>query len=494
MKPDAVLDALVAGVVQRMSQGGAAGVPSGAQYRALPTGTPSEPYYHGPNSLFGVMGVDRDIISTMVQPRGLADSLPVVPTNIMFPMFAYFTGFDDAAGAEPNGVCDDPPSAGPGRSCYQTAQWGRFSRQTRELEVNRLGQRINDAEVEFNFVNNPILSGMRGLTVPGSIPANANLQNEVVMRFMEIGYEFQRWFARKLYEGNPANNTGGNGYREFPGLDILISRGKVDAQTNTPCPSLDSDIKDANYMSILNNGTTYVHILSSMMRFLRMNAENTGLSPVTWEFVMRPGAFWEITSIWPCAYMAYRCGTVNGATGNASLNMDAGDMIQMRDAMRNGNYLLIDGVQYPVRLDSTLREETNTQTSRVPNTYFASDIYIIPRTYLGNRPALFWQTYDYRTSLNELGNSGLASQYFWTDDGRYLWHFKPPMNWCIQWLAKIEPRLILRVPQFAGRLTNVMYQPLQHENDPFPGDGYHVGGGVAVRSDITRYAEWGAVS
>lgn len=493
--------ALAAAIASALAQyGGRAnnGNVFGPNYRAV-SSTPSTPYYTGPSSLFGVMGLERDIISTRIQPMGLADRLPVQLNTVMNPLFAYFTGFGAGSGSEPDGVCDDPPTPGSGQNCIQTAQFGRFSRQTRVFEINRLGQQINRGEFQdLSILNGPLVGGMGGITVPGIPNTVNNFLQEARMRMVELGVDFQQWFGRMLYEGNPANNTNGGGYREFPGLDILVSTGKVDALTNTACPSLDSDIKNFNYANVstggANVGTSLVNTLSYMMRYLRFKAEHSNMGAVNWVFVMRPAAFWELTASWPCAYMTYRCANNSDA---APLNLDAGDMVNMRDDMRNNNYLIIDGIRYPVILDTMIREETNTTNANVASGSFASDIYILPLTVRGGMASLYWEVFNQGVAL-ELSNPGmgnLLNNYFWSDGGRYLWHFKPPTNWCVQWLAKVEPRLILRTPHLAGRLTNVAYSPLQHEPDAHSDDPYFVlGGESSARSMTTLHAEWGTVS
>src|SRR5688572_13102909 len=123
----------------------------------FPSGTPSTPYYTGPAGLFGVLGLERDMISSRIQPRGISSSFPAIGTQDMNPLYAYLTGFLDSSGAEPTTVCDDAPTAGNGKGCLQTAVFGRYSRQTRELEVNRLGQRINGGETaNLTIMNDPM--------------------------------------------------------------------------------------------------------------------------------------------------------------------------------------------------------------------------------------------------------------------------------------------------------------------------------------------------
>src|SRR3972149_7789605 len=96
------------------------------QKHTTPTGTPSNPYVHGPGGLFGVMGLEREVIHTRLQPVGLAGILPGRPTVDMWPLFPYISGFRAVPGDVANGVCDDPQPAGPMKTCLQTAPFGRY--------------------------------------------------------------------------------------------------------------------------------------------------------------------------------------------------------------------------------------------------------------------------------------------------------------------------------------------------------------------------------
>lgn len=500
---DGTMDLVIDRVVKEMGlrslaamQGGGRGGPQGLEwtraFRAT-SATPSTLSYAGPNSLFGALGLERDVISTRMQPFGLADKLPVVMTNVLWPTFAYFTGFAAGTGTEPVGVCDDPPSPGSGSTCLQIAQFGRFSRQTRVLDISNMNQQINRAEMrDLSLMNGPIVGGMGGLTVPGSTPGDFNIYNEAYMRMVEVGAAVQLWFARQIYEGNPVNNTGGNGYREFPGLDILIGTGHIDAQTSTVCPTLDSTIMNFNYgnVSITPSAmTSFIAGLTNLMRYMRIKADGQNMGDANWALVMRPGLFYELTAAWPCNYATYRCVT-NSAISNASVNVDGMDMATMRDTMRNGSYLVIDGIQIPVIQDNMIREDTQTTNASVSNGSFSSDVYLIPLSVRG-RAVTYWEVFDFSKTLGDLGVLGNAgAAYYWTDGGRYLWHLKPPTNWCVQVLGLVQPRLILRTPHLAARLTNVQYQTVMHEPDVDPNDPYHVGGGVQGYSAPTFHAQW----
>lgn len=459
-----------------------------------PTGTPSTPYLHGPGGLFGVDGIERELFHTRLSGNGLAWALPSFGDVQMTPLFGYITGFTDPDETNPSGVCDDPPYAGNMKTCLQTAPFGRYSYMTREMEINRVGQ-LNDRG-EFNdltLVNDPIVRELGKTIFPGiSGSAQLSAGAEVLARFLEVGVKFVNKLGRQIYIGNPVNNTAGGGYKEFMGLDLLIGTNKVDAITGTDCPSLYSDVKNFNYATVdaVANDPDIVEVLTTMFRFLRHNAEGMNMTPVTWKLVMRRGLFWELTDIWPCRYLTYRCQSWRDTGGLDPVgSFDSAEAIRLRDDMRNGNYLLIDGERIPVVIDDFIVEESSADTNRVSVGCFASDIYIVPITAAG-RPVTFWQYYDYQRGPMQAVADGKLSDDFWTEGGIYLWHKKPPLNWCVQWVAKVEPRLILRTPHLAGRLTNVQYCPLQHTRDVHPDDDYFVDGGVQGRTAPSLWSDW----
>lgn len=469
-----------------------------AGYKAGVAGSaPGSPYMHGPGGLFGVMGLERDVISTRIQPIGLASELPVKMSREMLPFFPYLNSYGSPTGSNPSGVCDDPKEAGPVSTCVQTAQFGRYSFQTRTLDITRNNQQINRGEFfDLRVVNGPTLNNPgNGITSP-AVNGSPDLSREVLNRMIEVGVAFQSTLIPQLWQGNPANNSAAGGYAEFPGLDILIGTNKFDAFSNVSCPALNSYISNFNYGRIDQGtgGTDIVNTITYMMRNLRHNATYMQLDPATWAIVMREELFYELTAVWPCAYMTYRCSMTNNGVNDLVVNST--DQLQMRDDMRNGKYLLIDGVKYGVTFDMGIHESTNTNNNRVSNPCFASDIYVIPLTVRGGMLSTYWEVLDYsQTAMLALsdGAGGGSFNDFWTDGGRYLWHRKTPVNWCLQWLAMIQPRVILLTPQLAGRVTNVQYCPLQHTRDAFPTDPYFISGGPSFRPGPSAFADWGEI-
>jgi hypothetical protein len=202
-----------------------------------------------------------------------------------------------------------------------------------------------------------------------------------------------------------------------------------------------------------------------MWRYLNHIASRVGLAPIQLKIAMTWGLFNELTEIWPVSYETYAA--YAGIVPNgANLYVSADGAIRMRDDMRGdvynrtGQYLLIDGQRVPVVLDDAITETQYTGGT------FESQIYFIPFTVLGNIPVTYLEYFDQALQNGpvDFGNMFATPGSYWSsDDGRFLWHRKPPTNWCVQLLALLEPRLIMLTPYLAGRITDVRYTPLYHE-------------------------------
>jgi len=463
-------------------------------------GAPIGPYVHGPGGLFGVRGLERDVISTHTQITGsLGEIIPIRPSIDQTPLFPYITGFLRSDLQEKNAVCDNPIDANHFKTCIQTTVFGRKEFKTRQVEINRIGQRINRGEfLDLNIVNGPLveqmgglMSGFFGLSNQQSLLAG----REMASRLVEVGVAYQRWFCPQVYIGNPANSSAGGGYQEFSGLDLLISRTKLDAVTGQTCPSLYSDIKDFMYREVDSTADPdLVKTITTMMRILNRKAEQQGLAPADIRIVMREPLFYAITEIWPCRYMTYRCSVIDGGNIDPVPTLDSAAMVLFRDEMRAGKFLMIDGRRVPVIVDDCIMEDNHADNATIPVGGFSSDIYFVPFSARGGSiQTLYWEYYDYRNDVLPDVSAVKAGTFFWSDNGVFLWGLKAPDNWCLEIISKTEPRLILRTPQLAGRLENVVYVPLQHTDDPLPSQDYHVNGGVTTGyPPSSPYAEWNA--
>ncbi len=225
-------------------------------YKHDATGTPTTTYAHGPGGVFSFPGVDPQVFSTTIGVEsGIVGMLPKFPSVFTNPVYQSITGVQDDVGTEPVNVCDPAVVAGLIKACKLTSVFGRYRRQTRELYINRLGQR-NDPADPMNLRLMNALIQQDGVFRPEMTPLGGDqvLQSELAKVLMEFGVSVNRLLARQLWTGNPANNTAGDGFKELTGFELLINTGAVDAETGVACPSLDSDIKDFNFLNVDGSG------------------------------------------------------------------------------------------------------------------------------------------------------------------------------------------------------------------------------------------------
>jgi hypothetical protein len=448
-------------------------------------GSPGAGYAHGPGGLLTYPGIDPDVYSTIVGTRpGILAAMPTRASVFTNPVFEVVTGIRDTADSTKEDVCDVAPVGGLMKGGKISAPFGRYEYATREIELNRLGQRNDRADpVDIRLMNNPLSGDIFGLT---QTPNGNPLVSEMSKVMFERSVFAHRNLSQQVWNGNPANNSAGGGYKEFPGLDLLVNTGHVDAETNAALPSLDSDVKDANFAKVDVDSDTIIDALTYLARYVKQLAITTGAMPVRWVFAMRETLFYELTKVWPCSYYMGGC-TVTDASGQRIV-IDAKDQIELRDQMRSGAFLLIDGIQYDVILDDAITELTSTTNANVDEGCFASDIFLLPMSVLGGTASLFLEHFDYENAdiQDAIANMVLAQT---RTNGAWI-DTVTQTRWCIQWQMKIEPRVILRTPWLAGKLENVQYCPLQHPREAFPTAPYFVNGGESERPGPSYYALW----
>lgn len=439
---------------------------------------------HGNGSLWGSQSVERDVITAHYTPQsGLSRVLPRFPSVVEDPRFGILTGYTATSGSEPTNPCDPAPS-GYQKACLTTAQFGRVTRDTNEIDITKVMLRRNRGDFTDLVLRGRTL-GMNNL-VPSQMDSTDVLNVVTRSEMVVAGVNLERKLTQMLWQGSPSNNTSGGGYKEFPGLDSQIATGHVDAETNTACPAVDSLVMDFNYDEIGGTGRDIVEYISEMEYHLTQRATRMGLDPVQWVFFMRPQAWFELSAVWPCRYMTDRCGDSDGtqvAVINDSANTD------MRDDMRNGMYIIVNGNRYPVITDDGIFEHTNVNNGNLAAAEYASSIYMVPLTINGNFPVTYMEHLDYRQAAADISLLG-GREAFWTDDGVYLWVFEQNRG-CYRLGATTEPRVVLRTPHLAGRVDAVKYTPLEHLRSPFPDNPYFADGGVSLRADASApYTVW----
>lgn len=432
-----------------------------------PASTITATQLHGAAGIFGVAGLEPDIITAHVRPHGIYPRLPgPFATVYEDPRFGSITGFTDVVGDEPTNACEDAP-AGFMKSCMLTARFGMIRRDTNTIEIQKVMRRLHRGDFTDLRLHGEVL-GMTGLE-PSGMNQDQILSVITASEMVNVGVQYERKMSQQIWQGSVLIAN------EFPGLDNQIQTGQMDADTGTLCPALDSDVKDYNYNAL---GADIVEYLSSMMFYLEYNAEHMGLDPVDWVICMRPGLWEELTEIWPCSYHTNRC-AVQVET-NASVTLDGRDNTRERDAMRQSMTLRIRGKSYPVVTDTGIYEHNSTNDANLIPGEYASTIYVVPLRIRGNFPTTYMEYMDYTKSMPDMNLLRNMPEFWHTDNGMFFWAYEG-VKWCYKLSLLTEQRIVLRTPQLAGRLDHVKYTPMQHEREGDPNSDYFMDGGVSLR-------------
>jgi len=446
--------------------------------------SPTAVELHGLGSLFGSHSIERDVVTAHMRPFGLGSLLPKIPTVFEQPFYAAITGVTDDSGAEPTEPCDNNPRAWM-KSCDLTAQFGRVARDTGTIEIDKVMLQKNRGDFTDLRLYGDML-GMSGFTVDGL--TSDQILNIVTKAEMVIAaISLERLLSRHLWQGSIFNNAGA--YKEMPGLMYQVATGQMDAHTGTLCPALDSDVKNFGYQNVedQNSLRDIVGMLQALEAYLWFNAESMGLTPVDFVLCLRPELWFILSAIWPCAYHTNKCSVMDTAGIDAVPQIDAADMTGIRDAMRQGMFIDINGRRYPVVTDTGIYEENSQNSANVDPGFYASSIFLLPLRAAGLR-TLYMEHIDYKAAQPDVALLR-GRQPFWTDGGLYYWAMEDN-KWCYKLSVKTEMRVILRTPHLAGRIDDIMYRPVQHFRSPYPDDPYFADGGVSMRPDETTYHVW----
>jgi hypothetical protein len=461
---DVLLDALLSRMAARTK---AAGTP------------PNATYAHGPGGMLGQFGLPADLVNAMVLPlTGLAARMPIMLSPFTNEVFTILTGQTASSGQEPTTACGDARQPGNLKTCSQTWPFGRIVMDSQIVQADRAGELINRGEfIDQSLIGNPFGE----ITQLISVNPRDALRSVTKKKLLELMNDLHRDYGHLLYDANPANTAGSQGYIEFNGLDRLINNNYQDVSAQQACPAANSYIEafDANVEA---DPAETVAAFTEIVRHLRYLAERTGLLPVKWVWTMRYSLFMKLTELWPCAYMTYRCRTA-APESDAQIVIDGREQERMRAEMRRGKYLLIDDEQVEVVIDDFIDETASAGV-------FTSGAYYVPETIAGGRRSLYWQYFNLAGpyGMQEAIGEFAPNSFKVLGGGRYWLHHKPPSNECIQVRVGYKPRIILEAPFLAARLTGLSYTARIHERSGDPNDPYyHFDGGIYQQPDPSFY-------
>ena len=440
-------------------------------------GTPTFTQLHGLGGLFSGSGVEREVVTAHIRPMGLGAALRRFPSVLEDPRFSAITGYTATSGSRPTNPCDDA-TKGYVKSCELTALFGLNRQDSQEMDIGDIIRRADRGDHRDLTLMGEVL-GLAGFT-PSGLNQQQILQVVTMSEMVTMGVNIEREMSVDLWQGTVASGS-------FPGLDLQIATGQLDARTGNACPALDSDVKDFNYNSVDGTTLDIVYYLSTMEWYLRHIADRTGLMPVQWVLAMRPELWFELSAIWPCRYLTNRCADSAGsqvAVINDQVN------VRMRDEMRNGMYIDINGRRYPVVVDDGIYEANNQNDANLAAGEYASSIYFVPIVIRGSFPVTYMEYLDYREAQTDTNLLQGTQGYWWTDNGMYSWSTTNKKGWCYQLHLRVEPRAVLRTPQLAGKIQRIKYTPLQHLRSPYADSPYFMDGGASIIGAGTRYAVW----
>lgn len=422
--------------------------------------------------LFTRPGAEPDVYAAFVTPTGgqlLADLFSGTSV-IENPEYDIITGVKAGKGSNAVDFCSPGPKAGEVKLCTTRSQFGEFKMDLEQVNLMKTGARINRADVDYRIINNPALFPL----APDVLRRAGNPNTTLGLSLMRLAVHIGRVLPRVLFHGN-ISNTGINAelgfIKEFDGFDRLIKTGHTDIETGDACPAADSIIVNWNNVAANGsvNGATLVETVAGIIYDLMALAEDSNLAPVTWKMAMHRDLFWYLTSIWPCSYITNGCAVSTSA--GQSLNVDAATQIEMRDAMRNGKYLWVNGIKFPVEPLSAIEQ------TAVGGGY-SSPLYIIPITALGGRVTKL-EGFDLNNAdINEFREFYAGLPISTMNNGLYMMGNRVT-DACVEgWLAS-KMRLIMRTPWLGARIENINYAlPGKfYTRDAYPDGQYHKNGG-----------------
>lgn len=461
------------------------------------------PYGHGAGGLFNQPGQDMRVFSAMIQPiGGIVDALPVVYSDMLDNQFGgneqelytTITGVTQSSqdlAHQPTVVCDPFPQGGLMKVCTLVSPYGRYGAQLRTLDLTRVGDLLNPSDPAYLQLVASMQQGGLAPTMPSG--AQDLLINEFQRRAYEAYTGFRLWVNNRIWNGNPANSTLSNNWRDVEGLNLQINSGnKRDAFTSNLCTAMDSDVKDFGFTiaNAANASRDIVQYVDMMYYYLNWNASRMGLAPCEWVIVMRPELFDEIVKIWPVRYYQEALLQIAAFT-NGRVTIAANEATTARDAMRSGLYLPIRGRQVPVVLDDQITELNVTTASQLLAGQYASDIYFVPMTVRGALPVTYIQPYRMNNPIAEaIVQEGRVLTTWTSDGGLFRWSVRTT-GVCVNWDFVTRFRVVCRTPQLAGRITSVGYAPLQHVRSSDPSNFYFANGGRTTGAPSPfDYSSW----
>lgn len=435
---------------------------------------------HGPGGLFSRPGIRPDMFSTVPRPIGLTDMIRLIGSPMINERYAILTGVTATEGTRAVDICSEGPTPGKLKVCHQNIPFGEMKIDTPTLRDSNLGQRIDYSDLNRNVLN---LENVGSPMLPAVLNSN-NVDSDEGKVIYETYLAIEKSITRADINGvagtvgtPPGEALFAADYLpwiiQYDGLGRLIRTGYADQPTGVACAAADSVVVTHNALVSANgtNGQSFISNVVNAIRSIVVRAQRIGMGDFDYAILMHPNAAWAIYDQWACNYNTDRC---TGAAGNEVIRY-ATDVVQFRDAMRNGNYLLTDGRTVPVIFSDGM------QWDGTANNTFNTDIFVIPLQWRG-RPLLYRQFFPLNNSarmgFNAIGPNPLSRV---INNGLYEVGQRTTNGMCTKFEFYSKTRLILDTPFLAARINDVQVTYNISGNDVFPGMSSYRDGGQSTQ-------------
>lgn len=455
-------------------------------------------YGHGPGLFTPPM--DPNVMNAMQLPQGgLEQTLPEVPTNYEMPLYGIITG--QAASTDttpPADDCGDWGEAGYVQLCRQYQVLGTEGISSRTIDLLRMGRFVDRADfADYSLIGDPFENANDGSNfdgLPGTVNPNDFMKNEFAKVMRELEVEATRRFIPDFWTAAPTNAADAFHTAWTRGMQLQINTGYRDAILGTTCDAADAKVYNFATASLAGNnistqagaGSYLVDLIADIVFTMDQKDIETGMGPVDRVFVMSRELFREVTAVWPCSYLTNRCLTASSANPNM---VEATEQVRMREEMRAGKFLWVDGQQIPVIIDPTVPQTQGTGAAGAGT--FTSDIWYVARKVRGGFPVLFKRFFNFngpgaaRDVIGAMGN--LAFGMTTSPNGKYLFVLDKVGN-CFKMKATRRRGLVCRTPYLNARITNVAAKPRVVSDNWNPaGPSFYVDGGTSVMAGGPSY-------
>jgi len=430
---------------------------------------------HGPGGLFSGLGVRPSMYATVPQPMGLEDIIPLRPSRLHNEVYEILTGQTATEGSAAADICSEGPFAGKLKVCRQVIPYATGKLDTETERITSFGRRDTYADLDRNVLNQ---QAVMSPLMPSMLQRTIDLNNDAAKKFYEAGLAWKRSAALVDINGVAGATSNAADYNlwitQYNGLRQMITTGHVDSVTLVACESADSRIVSHNAAIASNgvNGQSFIANLVNLVRSVKARAQRIGMRDTVFGLVVHPNAWWGITDQWACAYYTDRC---TGTGAGDPVVRDAQGITNFRDEMRNGQYLLVDGMRIPVIFSDGV------QWDGVSAGVFNTDIYIVPLSWSGN-PLLYRQFFPLNNSsamswIESIPDAGIRIE----NNGLYAIGGRTTNGFCSRIEMITQQRLILDAPFLAGSLDDVQITYLVSGFDPYPGMSDYRDGGQSTR-------------